>query len=110
MIIFLYLCYKNIVQSTSPCVSDVWLSNFNSQLANCYEPVVEAVNIPVEEDGQLLHQVREDPVQVQGGEERDVALAPVLDAVALAAPARDEIVCDVGSSVLSFKFDFLKYR
>ena len=59
------------------------------------------MNAPVEEDGQLLHQVREDPVQVQGEEERDVALAPVLDAVALGAPARDEIVRDVGSSVLN---------
>ena len=101
MIVFLYLCYKNIFQTTFPRVSDVWLANFNSQLANCYEPVVDEVAIPVEEDKQLLHQVRDDIVQLHGGEGRDVALATVQYAVALAAPARDEIVRDVGSSVLN---------
>ena len=85
MIIFLYLCYKNIFQTTLPRVSDVWLSHFNSQLANCYEPVVEAVNIPVEEDSQLLHQVREDLVQDQEEDERDVAL-PLFRMLSLSLP------------------------
>ena len=88
-------------QTTFPRVSDVWLANFNSQLANCYEPVVDEVAIPVEEDKQLLHQVCEDIVQLLGGEGRDVVLATVQDAAALAAPARDEVVRDVGSSVLN---------
>ena len=59
------------------------------------------VAIPAEEDKHLLHQVREDIVQLLGGEGREVVLATVQDAAALAAPAHDEVVRDVGSSVLN---------
>ena len=62
---------------------------------------MDEVAIPLEEDKQLLHQVRDDIVQLPGGEGRDVVLATVQDAAALAAPAHDEVVRDVGSSVLN---------
>ena len=62
---------------------------------------MDEVGITVEENKQLLHQVREDIVQLLGGEGREVVLATVQDAAALTAPARDKVVCDVGSSVLN---------
>ena len=123
MIIFYIYVINHISDYLSTCLR-------NSQLPSCYEPVVEAVTIPVEEDGQLLHQVPEDLVQVHEGEERDVGitveenkqllhqvredivqllggegrevvLATFQDTAALAAPAHDEFVRDVGSSVLN---------
>ena len=70
MIIFYIYVINQILDYLSSCLR-------NSQLACWYEPVVDEVGIPVEEDKQLLHQFREDIVQLLGGEGRDVVLAPV---------------------------------
>ena len=80
------------------------MANFNYQLASCYEPVEDKVGVPVEEDQQHLHQVRDANVQLPEGERRGVALATVQDGAALATPARDEVVRDVGSTILSETF------
>ena len=62
---------------------------------------MDEVGVPVEEDKHLLHQVRDDTVQLPGGEGRGVVLATVQDGAALATPACDEVVRGVGSTILS---------
>ena len=52
MIIFYIYVINHILDYLSTCLR-------NSQLASCYEPVVDKVGVPVEEDQHLLHQVRE---------------------------------------------------
>ena len=65
MIIFYIYVINHILDYLSTCLR-------NSQLASCYEPVVDEVGITVEENKQLLHQVREDIVQLLGGEGSEV--------------------------------------
>ena len=62
---------------------------------------MDEVGVPVEEDQHLLHQVCDANVQLPEGEGRGVVLATVQDGAALATPARDEVVRDVGSTILS---------
>ena len=94
MIIFHIYVINHILDYLSTCLR-------NSQLASCYEPVVDEVGVPVVEDRHLLHQVCDDNVQPPEGEGRGVVLANVQDGAVLATTARDEVVCDVGSTILN---------
>ena len=62
---------------------------------------MDEVGVPVVEDQHLLHQVCDANVQPPEGEGRGVVLANVQDGADLATTARDEVVCDVGSTILS---------
>ena len=46
---------SNVFQTSFPRFQDVWLANFNNQLATCYEPVTQEVVVPPGADQQLLH-------------------------------------------------------
>ena len=94
MIIFYIYVINHILDYLSTCLR-------NSQLASCYETVVDEVGVPVVEDQHLLHQVCDANVQPPEGEGRGVVLANVQDGADLATTARDEVVCDVGSTILS---------
>ena len=59
---------------------------------------MDEVGVPVVEDQHLLHQVCDANVQPPEGEGRGVVLANVQDGAVL---AREEVVCDVGSTILS---------
>ena len=94
MIIFYIYAINHVLDYLYTCLR-------NSQLASFYEVVWDEVGITMEENKQLLHQVREDIVQLPGGEGREVVLATVQDSAAFVAPACDDVVRDVGSSVLN---------
>ena len=54
MFVFL-LILSNVFQTSFPRVQDVWLDNFDNQLAACFEPVQQEVLVPPVADQQLLH-------------------------------------------------------
>ena len=91
------LIFSNVFQTSFPRVQDVWLANFNNQLATCYEPVKQEVVVPPGADQQLLHGGVLASLPVMGGGD-----AAVVDH----ASARDKMPCvgmlrDVGSMVVS---------
>ena len=49
------LIFSNVFQTSFPRVQDVWLANFDNQLAACFEPVQQEVVVPPRADQQLLH-------------------------------------------------------
>ena len=80
------LIFSNVFQTSFPRVQDVWLANFNNQLATCYEPVPQEVVVLPGADQQLLH--GDVPASLPGMGGGDAVLA-VQDAAV--ATVRDEL-------------------
>ena len=95
------LIFSNVFQTSFPRVQDVWLANFDNQLAACFEPVQQEVVVPPRADQQLLH--GDVPASLPGMGGGDAVVA-VQDAAA--ATVRDELpdvrmIRDVGSVVVN---------
>ena len=100
----IFINISNVFQTSFPRFQDVWLANFNNQLATCYEPVKQEVVVPPGADQQLLHGDVLASLPGMGG--GDAALAVQDVAAVQHAPVRDELPCvrmlrDVGSMVVS---------